>query len=96
MHKEHAGGVAAPAQLAEVPGAGGAAVVLAQGAGTAGHPVPAVAGGARHSEQCLTLGQPFKLTFLVKMDGGLRLFSLSQKNKHIITNKAFSSVFFPH
>ena len=58
MYKEHAGCAAAPAQLAWVPGAGGAAVALGQGAGRAGHAVPAVAGGARHPEQCLTLGNP--------------------------------------
>ena len=58
MYKEHGGGAAVPAQLAGVPGAGGAAVVVGEGAGSHRHPVPAVAGGAGHPEQCLTLGQP--------------------------------------
>ena len=60
MYKEHGGGAAVPAQLAGVPGAGGAAVVVGEGAGSHRHPVPAVAGGARHPEQCLTLAQPLK------------------------------------
>ena len=56
MYKEHGGGAAAPAHLAGIPGAGVAAVVLGQGVGTAGQPVPAVARGAGHPEQCLSLG----------------------------------------
>ena len=60
MYKEHGGGAAAPAQLTGVPGAGGAAVVVGEGAGSHRHPVPAVAGGAGHPEQCLTLAQPLK------------------------------------
>ena len=51
MYKEHGGGAAVPAQLAGVPGAGGAAVVVGEGAGSHRHSVPAVAGGARHPEQ---------------------------------------------
>ena len=51
MYKEHGGGAAVPAQLTGVPGAGGAAVELGEGAGSHRHPVPAVAGGAGHPEQ---------------------------------------------